>query len=866
MTERQHVVLLDPSGFSVYRGPDGRAYLDPTAYEVTLVAKPGVRIGARAGEVERVLHVDAADVDAVLSLVPDLRRLARVDRVIALPEFTLLPAAQLREALGVAGPTVEQVTLVRDKTAMKRHFAGSGVRMPRHLPIHRPLDAADLLQECARIVVKPVDEAGSRGVHFIQNLTELRDLDRRGQLPFGRYQAEEFIDGPVHHIDSLVRAGQAVVASVSQFIDSNSVFRLGGQCRSVELAPGPANDELLRANREILARLPWFTGVTHLELFLDPDGGAVFCEIAGRAGGGGIVPAFRHRFGVDLRQASIAAQLGHPLPEPDPHAPGAHGLTGEAMIYAPRPGPMAAYGSPPQADWLLAAVLKHRPGDLLEAPRWYADGIAAIAVSGSDPVTVTERLDAVQAALTAPMRAEAQVQERNVLRHQRSHDVQTNETTTDPAGPLDWTFETQQIHAGNVSESGTGARSVPIYQTGAYAFQDVAHAARLFSLEEPGFIYSRVQNPTNAALESRLTALEGALEAVVFASGQAAITTTILNIARSGDHLVSSAALHGGTYNLLNNTLPDYGITTTFVTDPDDLGAWKDAIRPETKLVLGETVGNPRNNLLDVRAIAEVAHAAGLPLLIDNTALTPFLLRPLEHGADLVVHSTSKYLSGHGSLIGGVLLDGGSFDLGARPEAYPQFNQPDASFHGLVFWKEYGPGAFAKRLRARLMRDMGPTAAPMSSFLTLQGLETLSLRMERHVSNATALAGWLESQPGVKAVYYPGLVSSPWYALAQRYLPKGAGGLFSVDLEGGVEAGSAFVNALELIGHMTNLGDTRTLVSHPASTTHYQLDERERLSAGVTPGLVRVSTGLEGISDLKADIARGLRAAAGVTR
>ncbi|MFC5215363.1 O-acetylhomoserine aminocarboxypropyltransferase/cysteine synthase family protein [Streptomyces coerulescens] len=441
----------------------------------------------------------------------------------------------------------------------------------------------------------------------------------------------------------------------------------------------------------------------------------------------------------------------------------------------------------------------------------------------------------------------------------------TADGATDPEARTghrpEWSFETRQIHAGSAPDPTTGARIVPIFQTGSYVFDDVDHAARVFGLEQPGYIYSRVQNPTSEALEKRLADLEGALEAVVFASGQAAITTSLLNVCGTGSHVVASAALHGGSYNLLRYTLPSYGIETTFVDDPDDMDAWRAAIRPTTRIVFGETVGNPRSNLLDIPAIADIAHTAGVPLMIDNTALTPYLLRPLEHGADLVVHSTSKYLSGHGTLIGGVLLDGGSFDFGAAPERFPEFNDPDASFHGLRYWPTYGPGAFAKRLRTRLMRDMGPTAAPMNSFLVLQGVETLSLRMARHADSALQLAAWLESRPEVSAVHYPGLPSSPWHGLSRRLAPRGAGGVVAFDLAGGMEAGARFVDALELISHLANLGDVRTLVVHPASTTHYQLTDEQKLAAGVTPGLIRLSVGLEAVEDLKADLAAGLRAA-----
>ncbi|MEV4439434.1 PLP-dependent transferase [Streptomyces sp. NPDC049577] len=436
-----------------------------------------------------------------------------------------------------------------------------------------------------------------------------------------------------------------------------------------------------------------------------------------------------------------------------------------------------------------------------------------------------------------------------------------------PPGPdladhTTWSFETRQIHAGTAPDPTTGARAVPIYQTGSFVFRDTAHAARLFNQEEKGNIYTRIQNPTHEALETRVAALEGAVEAVALGSGHAAVALALLNLAGAGDHVVSSSALYGGTSNLFRHTLPEYGIETTFVDDTDDPDAWRRAIRPNTKAVFGETIGNPRNNLIDVRAVADVAHEAGVPFVLDNTGLTPYLLRPAELGADVVVHSTSKFLSGHGTVIGGIVVDCGTFDFGAHADRFPRFNEPDPSFHGLRFWDEHGPGAYARRLRMRLLRDFGPATTPLTSFLVLQGLETLSLRMARHSESALELARWLQGRPEVTAVHYPGLSSSPWYGTARRMLPRGAGGVVSFELVGGLTAGARFVDELRLISHLANVGDVRSLVIHPASTTHYQLTPEQRLAAGVTPGLIRFSVGLEGTADLKADLEAGLHAAA----
>ncbi|GAA2689587.1 MULTISPECIES: bifunctional o-acetylhomoserine/o-acetylserine sulfhydrylase [Actinosynnema] len=423
-----------------------------------------------------------------------------------------------------------------------------------------------------------------------------------------------------------------------------------------------------------------------------------------------------------------------------------------------------------------------------------------------------------------------------------------------------WSFETQQVHAGASPDPTTGARATPIYQTTSFAFRDSAHGAALFSLAEPGNIYTRINNPTQDVLEQRVAALEGGIAAVAFASGQAAETATILNLARSGDHLVSSASLYGGTYNLLHHTLPKLGITTTFVDDPDDLDAWRAAIRPNTKLLFAETLANPRSNVLDITAVADVAHAAGVPLVVDNTVPTPYLLRPLEHGADIVLHSATKFLGGHGTAVAGVVVDGGRFDFGDAAR-FPDFSEPDPSYHGLRYWPALGHGAFAAKLRVQGLRDTGAAIAPLTSFLVLQGIETLSLRMERHVANAQAIAEWLDGRDEVERVHYAGLPSSPWHALARRYLPAGAGAIVSFELAGGVDAGRAFVDGLELFSQLANIGDVRSLVIHPASTTHSQLTAEQQVTSGVTPGLVRLSVGVEAVSDLQADLEAGFRAA-----
>lgn len=424
-----------------------------------------------------------------------------------------------------------------------------------------------------------------------------------------------------------------------------------------------------------------------------------------------------------------------------------------------------------------------------------------------------------------------------------------------------WSFETKQIHSGAVPDPATGARAVPIYQTTSFVFRDTQHAADLFSLAEPGNIYTRIHNPTQDVLEQRIAALEGGVAAVALASGQAAETLALLTLAGAGDHIVSSTSLYGGTYNLLRHTLPRFGIEVSFVDDPDDIEAWSAAIRPNTKALFAETLGNPRGDVLDIRAVADAAHAAGVPLVVDNTVPTPFLLRPIEHGADVVIHSATKFLGGHGTTIGGVVVDGGTFDFGAHAERFPDFSAPDPSYHGLRYWPDLGPSAFAVKLRVQLLRDLGPALSPHSAFLLLQGVETLSLRLERHTANALALAEWLERRDEVSAVHYAGLESSKWYGAGRRYLPRGAGAVLAFELRDGVEAGKRFVDAVELFSHLANIGDVRSLIIHPASTTHSQLTEEQLAATGATAGLVRLSVGLENVDDLKADLEAGFRAA-----
>lgn len=425
-----------------------------------------------------------------------------------------------------------------------------------------------------------------------------------------------------------------------------------------------------------------------------------------------------------------------------------------------------------------------------------------------------------------------------------------------------WSFETKQIHAGQTPDAATHARALPIYQTTSYTFDSTDHAAALFGLAEPGNIYTRIMNPTQDTVEQRIAALEGGVAALFLASGQAAETFAILNIAGAGDHIVSSPRLYGGTYNLLHYTLPKLGIETTFVTDPDDPDSWQAAVRPNTKAFFAETISNPQIDILDTPAVSKVAHDNGVPLIVDNTIATPYLIQPLSQGADIVVHSATKYLGGHGTAIAGVIVDGGTFDW--TNGKFPGFTEPDPSYHGVVF-AELGPPAYALKARVQLLRDLGSAASPFNAFLIAQGLETLSLRMERHVSNAQRVAEFLAGRDDVVSVNYAGLPGSPWHDRAKKLAPKGTGAVLAFELAGGVEAGKAFVNALTLHSHVANIGDVRSLVIHPASTTHQQLSAEEQLATGVTPGLVRLAVGIEGIDDILADLERGFAAAKSVS-
>ena len=426
---------------------------------------------------------------------------------------------------------------------------------------------------------------------------------------------------------------------------------------------------------------------------------------------------------------------------------------------------------------------------------------------------------------------------------------------------MSWGFDTRQIHAGTQPDPATGARAVPIYQTTSYVFRDTAHAADLFSLAEPGNIYTRIMNPTQDAFEQRMADLEGGVGALATASGQSAETLAILNLAEAGDHIVSSASLYGGTYNLFHYTMPKLGIEVSFV-DPDDLDGWQAAVRPNTKALYGETIGNPKGDILDVATIADIAHANGVPLIVDNTLASPYLCRPFEHGADIVVHSATKFIGGHGTAIGGVIVDGGGFDFSAN-DKFPGFTTPDPSYNGIVYWDALGPGAYIAKARVQLLRDIGPAISPQNAFLLLQGLETLSLRMERHSTNAQTVAEFLEGRDEVEWVIYPGLSSSPWHDRAQRYLPLGQGAILSFGIAGGAEAGKAFVEATELFSHLANVGDVRSLIIHPATTTHSQLSEAEQVATGVRPELVRLSVGIESVGDIIADLEAGFRAAKG---
>ena len=430
-----------------------------------------------------------------------------------------------------------------------------------------------------------------------------------------------------------------------------------------------------------------------------------------------------------------------------------------------------------------------------------------------------------------------------------------------------WGFDTRQIHAGQTPDSATGARAVPIYQTTSYQFRDSQHAANLFALAEIGNIYTRLMNPTTGVLEARLSDLEGGTAtavglpgALVVSSGQSAATLGILTLAEAGSHIVASPSLYGGTYNLLHYTFPKMGIEVTFVDNPDDLEQWKSAIRPNTKLFFGEVLANPKNDIFDIEGVSKVAHAHGIPLMLDNTVPTPYGIRPLEWGADIVVHSATKFLGGHGTAIAGAIIDGGKFDFAASGR-FPNFTEPDPSYHGLAYWPALGAGSYIIKARVQMLRDLGMSASPFNPWSILQGVETLSLRMDRHWENAAKVAEFLQKQGAVASINYAGLPSSPWHDRAKKYFGgKGFGSVIAFEVKGGREAGQKFVEALQLHSHVANIGDVRSLVIHPASTTHSQLTEAEQLSAGVAPGLVRLSVGLESIADILADLELGFAA------
>ena len=420
-------------------------------------------------------------------------------------------------------------------------------------------------------------------------------------------------------------------------------------------------------------------------------------------------------------------------------------------------------------------------------------------------------------------------------------------------------FETLAIHAGQEPDAAAGSRALPIHQTTSFVFPSAESAADRFALAEAGPIYTRITNPTQGAVEDRIAALEGGAAGLLVASGQSAITLAILNLAGAGDSVALSPSLYGGTFNLFKHTLSRLGITPQWVEDPTDPESWRAAADDTTRAFFAETIPNPKHDILDIEAVAGVAHEIGVPLVVDNTVATPYLLRPLEHGADVVVHSATKFLGGHGTSIAGVIVDGGSFDFTAHAQKYPQFTQPDESYNGLVFSQV--PAPFATRARTNLLRDIGPAISPFNAFLIGQGLETLPLRMDRHLDNARAVAEFLEADDRVQSVTWASLDSSPYKQLADRYLPRGAGSVLGFVLPGGIDAGRRFVDALTLHSQVANIGDVRSLVIHPASTTHSQLSEAEHRAAGIEPGFVRLSVGIEHIDDILADLERGLAAA-----
>lgn len=427
------------------------------------------------------------------------------------------------------------------------------------------------------------------------------------------------------------------------------------------------------------------------------------------------------------------------------------------------------------------------------------------------------------------------------------------------AAPRNLQLDTLSLHAGQRPDPVTGARATPIYFTTSFVFRDADHAAALFNMERAGHVYSRISNPTNAVLEERVAALEGGVGSIATASGQAALHLAVATIAGAGSHIVASRALYGGSHNLLCYTLPRFGIETTFV-DPRDLDSWEKAIRPNTKLLFGETLGNPGLDVLDISSVATIAHAARLPLLVDSTFTTPYLLRPFDHGADLVYHSATKFLGGHGVAIGGVLVDGGTFDWEASGK-FPELTEPYGGFHGMDFQEESTVAAFLLRARREGLRDFGACMSPASAFQILQGVETLGLRMQRHVENTRKVVDFLANQTAVESIAYPELPSHPDYELAKRLLPRGCGAVFSFSLKGDRAAGRRFIEALNIFSHLANVGDAKSLVIHPASTTHFRMSDEALTEAGIGPATLRLSIGLEDPDDLIEDLSRGLRAA-----
>ncbi|MCM1109410.1 MAG: O-acetylhomoserine aminocarboxypropyltransferase/cysteine synthase [Clostridium sp.] len=418
-------------------------------------------------------------------------------------------------------------------------------------------------------------------------------------------------------------------------------------------------------------------------------------------------------------------------------------------------------------------------------------------------------------------------------------------------------FETLQLHVGQEQpDPATDARAVPIYQTTSYVFRNSAHAAARFGLQDAGNIYGRLTNSTQGVFEERVAALEGGVAGLALASGAAAITYAFQNITRAGDHIVAAKTIYGGSYNLLAHTLPAYGVTTTFV-DPSDPDNFDRAVRGNTKAIFIETLGNPNSNVIDIEAVSAIAHRHRIPLIVDNTFGTPFLIRPIEHGADIVVHSATKFIGGHGTSLGGVIVDSGKFDWVASGK-FPQLTEPDASYHGVRFTDAAGPAAYVTRIRAVLLRDTGATISPFNAFILLQGLETLSLRLERHVENALKVVDFLQHHPKVKRVNHPSLASHPDHALYGRYFPKGAGSIFTFEIQGGREEAHRFIDSLEIFSLLANVADVKSLVIHPASTTHSQLNEAELAEQDITPGTIRLSVGTEHIEDILADLAQAL--------